>query len=103
MEQTPIEQNHKQPKTKRQVLLRVTASAEDAEKADALTRPAMDIVYDRLGQYVYGVDVGSLQNAAVRLLTEKKLTVATAESCTGGLIARRITDVPGASEVLLTL
>ena len=82
-----------------EVLLRVTASAEDAEKADALTRPAMDIVYDRLGQYVYGVDVGSLQNAAVRLLAEKKLTVATAESCTGGLIARRITDVPGASEV----
>ena len=82
-----------------EVVLRVTAAADTYEHADAMTKPAIDIVRERLGGYIYGVDVRSLQNALVRLLHSRGLTVATAESCTGGLIAKRITEIPGASEV----
>ena len=82
-----------------EVVLRVTASAETYEKADEMTKLGMNIVYERLGKYVYGVDIKSLQNALVKSLGERRLTVATAESCTGGLIAKRITEIPGASEV----
>ena len=82
-----------------EVVLRVTAAADTYEHADAMTKPAIDIVRERLGGYIYGVDARSLQNALVRLLHSRGLTVATAESCTGGLIAKRITEIPGASEV----
>lgn len=81
-----------------EVQLRVTASADNAEKADALMKPVIDEVCAIFPDYVYGVDVGTLQNALVQLLTEKELTVAVAESCTGGLISSRITDIAGSSK-----
>ena len=51
----------------------------------------------RLGEYIYGIDVSSLEEVVVRELTEKHLTVAAAESCTGGLMLKRLTDIAGAS------
>jgi nicotinamide-nucleotide amidase len=54
-----------------------------------------------LRDHVYGVDDDQLEDVIVRLLTERKQTLALAESCTGGFIANRITNVPGASAVLL--
>ena len=65
-----------------------------------LLAPAVEEIQKRMGPYVYGVDVGTLQNAAVTALRQKGLTVSTAESCTGGGVAKRITEVPGASQVL---
>lgn len=82
-----------------EVLLRVTASAPTPEEADALTQPVIQEIVDQLKEYVYGIDVGDLQHAAVALLKEKGKKVAVAESCTGGLVAKRLTDIPGASEV----
>lgn len=82
-----------------EMLLRVTASAESAEKADELMKPVIDEICAMLSDYVYGVDSGTLQNALVCILTEKNLTVAVAESCTGGLISSRITDIAGSSKV----
>lgn len=83
-----------------EVMLRVTASGETKEKAEALIQPMIDRVRDVIGKdLIYGIDVGSLQNALVKLLTEKSLTVAAAESCTGGLVSKRITEIPGASAV----
>lgn len=82
-----------------EVLLRVTAKAGTMEAANALAMPVVKEVCAKFNQYVYGVDVGTLQNALVQLLTEKKLTVATAESCTGGLLSKRITEIGGASVV----
>ena len=54
-----------------------------------------------LGDLVFAVDDESLEATLIRLLTERKQTVALAESCTGGFIAHRLTNVPGASAVLL--
>lgn len=82
-----------------EVCLRVTARARDDAEAETMTRPVIDRVTEILGQYVYGVDVSSLQQQAFVLLSERGLTVSCAESCTGGLIAQRITQIPGASGV----
>lgn len=80
-----------------EVRLRATARAETEEKAEALLAPVLKEVRETLGDAVYGEDVPGLAEACFRLLKEKHLTFATAESCTGGLIARRFTAIPGAS------
>ena len=80
-------------------MLRATAKAPTAAQAEALLAPLVQQVRDALGDVVYGVDVSSLEEVVSRLLQERSLTLSTAESCTGGLIAKRITDIPGASQV----
>jgi nicotinamide-nucleotide amidase len=59
------------------------------------------IVREKLGAAIFSMDGSELEEAVVRLLTERKQTLAVAESCTGGYLAHRITNVPGASAVLL--
>lgn len=80
-------------------LVRVTAKAADEKQALALCEPVVQEVCSVLGDVAYGVDVQSLEQVVVEGLRSRGLHVAVAESCTGGLIARRITDIPGASEV----
>ena len=80
-------------------LLRVAAAAETEEAAEQLMQPVLAQIRRRLGAYIYGVDVDSIEQVVVRDLAEKGLHVATAESCTAGLIAKRLTDIPGASSV----
>lgn len=82
-----------------EALLRVTAMAENEAEAEKLCEPVIEEIKNRLGEFCYGVDYKCIEEAVVDLLRENKLKVATAESCTGGLIAKRITDVSGASEV----
>ena len=82
-----------------EALLRVTAMAMTKEDAESLCEPVIEEIKKRLDSYVYGVDYNCIEEAVVAMLKEHHLKVATAESCTGGLIAKRITDVPGASEV----
>ncbi|MDR3711143.1 MAG: competence/damage-inducible protein A [Capsulimonadaceae bacterium] len=82
--------------------LRITARAETGEKADALIAPREAALRARLGDAVYGVDDEALEHSVVELLKKHKLTIATAESCTGGLLARRITSIAGASNVFRT-
>ena len=82
-----------------EVMLRVTACAESEAEADRMTAPIVEELCGMLAEYVYGIDVMNLQNALVQALTEKNMTAATAESCTGGIISARITDIPGASKV----
>ena len=77
--------------------LRVTAKAPTMEQAQALLLPKVEELKARFGTRVYGVDVSSLEEVVEDLLREKGLTLGTAESCTGGLIAKRLTDVSGAS------
>jgi nicotinamide-nucleotide amidase len=82
-----------------EVLLRVTARAASHEEAEALIAPILADLREELGDYIYGIDVGDLQTALVQTLRQKGKTVAVAESCTGGLVGKRITEVSGASDV----
>ena len=79
--------------------LRITAHAQTEEEAFALIAPVEEQVKAILGDYVIGVDVNSVQEVCFNLLREKGLTLGTAESCTGGLIAKLMTDLPGSSQV----
>ena len=77
--------------------LRVTAKAADDTQAQALLQPTVTQIRQLFGDKVYGVDVPSLEYVVLEGLQAKGLTLGTAESCTGGLIAKRLTDIPGAS------
>ena len=80
-------------------MVRATAKAETREAAEALLKPLVAQVLETLGDVVYGVDVESLEQVVSAALLERGLTLSAAESCTGGLIAKRMTDLPGASKV----
>ena len=82
-----------------EALLRVTAMADNEEEADKIAKPVIDEIVSRLGEFIYGIDEPNIETAVVKKLKEKGLTLATAESCTGGLIGKRITDVSGSSAV----
>ncbi len=82
-----------------EALLRVTAKAETREQAENMTRKVIDIIEARAGEYIYGIDCKNIEDAVVPMLKKAGLTVATAESCTAGLLSKRITDIPGASAV----
>lgn len=83
-----------------EVHVRVTASAPTTEVADRLIRPVVKEIKKRMGMFVYSTkEEETLEMAVVRLLKKYELTVATAESCTGGLVAGRLVNVPGASDV----
>ena len=79
--------------------LRVTAKAPTQEEAQALLLPKVEELKARFGALVYGVDVPSLEYVVLEGLKARGLTLGTAESCTGGLIAKRLTDVSGSSQV----
>lgn len=83
-----------------EVELRITAKAPTDGEARALIAPVEAELRQLLGDLVYGVDIHSMEEAAFALMEAQGLTLGTAESCTGGLIAKRITDLPGASAVL---
>ena len=86
-------------KTK-EVHIRVTARAETDEEAKKILKPGVKEIKKRFGNAVYTTDENeTLEDVVVRLLTKYDLTVTTAESCTGGLLAGRLVNVPGASEV----
>lgn len=78
--------------------LRVTAKAGSEEEAEAMMKPVIEKAVEILGDNVYGFDISCLEERVFQLMQEQKKTFATAESCTGGDIARRFTDMSGASE-----
>lgn len=82
-------------------MLRVTAKARSEAEAEAMLRDAVAELMPVVGEWVYGIDVGSLEEVVSALLRERGLTLAAAESCTGGLIAKRMTDLAGASQIFM--
>lgn len=78
--------------------IRVTARAATAQQAEADCKAYLQKFRDILGDAAYDVDVPALEYTVVRVLRERGLHAATAESCTGGMVAERLTNVPGASE-----
>ncbi len=82
--------------------VRVSARAKDAETASQMCDELIaEIKKTEVGEFIYGIDVDSMENALVMNLRERGMTLACAESCTGGLIAKRITDISGCSDVFL--
>lgn len=79
--------------------IRVTAREATAEAAERACNEYLEKFRAILGDAAYDVDVPALEYTVVRVLREKGLHVATAESCTGGMVAERLTNVPGSSEV----
>ena len=83
-----------------EVHIRVTAKAATEEDAKKLVKPVVKEIKKRFGNAVYSIkEEETLEMAVVRLLKKYELTVTTAESCTGGLLAGRLVNVPGVSEV----
>ena len=78
-------------------LLQITAKAKSVDEAEKMIAPVMEHVMQRLGDVVYGVDVECIEESVIKLLREKNMTFSVAESCTGGELAKRFTDMPGAS------
>lgn len=84
-----------------EVELRITAKAPDEATARNLIAGLEQTTRERLGDFIYGVDEDTLESVVVDLLVERKLKLALAESCTGGLLSHRITNVPGSSDTYL--
>jgi nicotinamide-nucleotide amidase len=81
--------------------LRPVARAKTADEANARIAEVTRAIRARLGPIVYGEGDETMESTVGRLLKERGRSVATAESCTGGLIAERLTDVPGSSAYFL--
>jgi len=84
-----------------EVQIRITAKARTEEAAETLIKPVELALRERLGDHVYGADDDELEAVVGRMLRERALTLAVAESCTGGLVGHRITQVPGSSAYFL--
>ncbi len=83
-----------------EVKIRLTSKAKSTEAAkEAISRVEKEILR-RLGENIFAIDEGSMESKTAELLSTGKLTLAIAESCTGGLISDKLTNVPGASEFL---
>lgn len=80
-----------------EVRIRIAAKADDNHQAEAMIAPIRQDILARCGEYYYGEDECSLEACVGESLREKNMTVAVAESCTGGLISGRLTGVPGSS------
>lgn len=80
-----------------EVSLRITAKSEDEKYNLRLIEETLDRIKERLGEYIYGYDRDNLETVIGRMLKAKGWQLGLAESCTGGLIGHRITNVPGSS------
>ncbi|ASW44290.1 competence/damage-inducible protein A [Clostridium isatidis] len=83
------------------VILRITAKAHSEEECNKLIRPVYEEIKSILGEYIYGEDEDSLEKVVANMLCAKQMSIASAESCTGGLIAASLVSYPGISEVFM--
>lgn len=81
--------------------IRVTARAKSEEEAAALIAPVEAAIRERGGSYIYGIDDRTLEEVVGLMLRERGLTLAVAESCTGGGLGARLTNIPGSSDYFL--
>ena len=79
------------------VKIRITVKAKNSSEAEKIINEAEEKIKTKIGKYIYSVDDEELEEVVGKLLAQKGLKLAVAESCTGGLIADRITNIPGSS------
>lgn len=79
------------------VIIRITAKAKTKQEAEALIADMEKEIRSRIDKYIYAVDDAAMEDVVGEMLKQKQLTIACAESCTGGLLTSRLTDVPGSS------
>lgn len=82
-----------------EVRIKITASGDKTSLCEERCQQVMKTICERLGDVVYGIDQPDLETVVVDALRRKGIKIAVAESCTAGLLSKRITDIPGASEV----
>jgi nicotinamide-nucleotide amidase len=80
------------------IQVQVTTGAPSEKKVEKLLQSSVNQLTKILGNYVYGIDEETIEEVVGKLLKTKKLTVAVAESCTGGMLGEMITRIPGSSE-----
>ena len=82
-----------------EAILRITAKDKNEEICNKLIEEKCNEIKDILGEYIYGEDDDNIQGVVGKILCEKKLTISTAESCTGGMVAEALISFAGISEV----
>jgi nicotinamide-nucleotide amidase len=80
------------------VTIRITAKAKDKLTARNTIKPIEEEIKRRVGQYLYGFDNDTIERIVAKLLFKSKKTISIAESCTGGLMAHKLTNIPGISQ-----
>jgi nicotinamide-nucleotide amidase len=80
--------------------VRIQINGKKADEAEALSRELVALLEERLGDHIYGTNQTAMEEVVGELLKERGVTLAVAESCTGGLIGHRLTNVPGSSDYL---
>jgi nicotinamide-nucleotide amidase len=83
-----------------EVKIRIAAKAKTSDEAEALIQPVEAEILKRAGAYYYGKDDDLLEDIVGRLLKEKDWCLSVVESCTGGLLSSRLTDVSGSSDYI---
>lgn len=82
-------------------ILRITARAENNEKAQSMLQPIIKAIKERLGNSIYGEDDDTLEGVVAKIMIGKNMTISTAESCTGGLLSSTIINYSGISQVFM--
>ncbi len=80
-----------------EIKIRITAQASQNNECENLIQNILDIIKTRLSEFIYGIDINSMQNALVKAAIKSNKKIAVAESCTGGLIASEIVSISGSS------
>ena len=84
-----------------EAILRITAKAKNEKEAEELIKPVEKEIRRRLEEYIYGEGETSLEEVVGELLVKKGIKIATAESCTGGMVAEKLINYAGISESFL--
>lgn len=82
-----------------EVILRITAKASTEAKALSIIEPLEEKIRQRLGEFIYGEGEQTLEEVIAHMILSRNMTIATAESCTGGMIASKLINFPGISNV----
>lgn len=84
-----------------EMIFRITAKAKNTEEAEGLIVPVENTIRALLGENIYGEGETTLEDVVGEMLVKKGLTISTAESCTGGMVAAKLINYPGISSSIL--